>query len=297
MITCAKRKLLRHKPKAIAVQQALDQLQLPWLCPVLFDRLRGSRSTSTAARGVRSPVPPSDPLHTRPRPKFARPAKSQIRKYAYATELQQPLYGEDSYVPFELSSRPRSSDVYPATAWQERPDFTTIHFDPSSPLIIRDSLSEPNRVFRLTDGIGGEPAEMYETLLACLHVGRYDRAGAVLRRLNEIFKPEVPELIELHNEYLAHLIETVAVTKDQSLLQEVQIWYTREVRAKNIPPNSITIAYMIRASLLQLDLTAMPQIVSQYVRLAESKGFTGEVMEILERTLGSAEFELIRDVY
>ena len=296
MITCAKRKLLRHKPQAFVVQQALDQLQLPWLCPALLDHLRGIRSISTATQVFKSLALPLEAFHARPQPKSVRPTKSQIRKYAYAAELQQPFPRDDSYIPFEMPAGPRASDVYPATAWQERPDFTKIHFDPSSPLIIRDSLSEPNRVFRLNDGIGGEPVEMYETLLACLHVGRLDRAAAVLHRLNEVFKPEVPELIELHNEYLVHLVETVAVTKDQDLLQEAQTWYTREVRAKNIPPNSITIAYMIRASLQQHDLAAMPQTVSQHMHLAEAGGFTGEVMEILEKTLSPTEVELIRDV-
>ena len=296
MINCAKRQLRRHTSKVLTAQRALDQLQLPWLCPALLDYSRGIRSTFTVIKRARSPALIPNDSHTRYGGESAAPIKSQSRRYAFATESQPSFHHDDSYVPFEFSHGPRPSDVYPATAWQDRPDFTKIMFDPSSPLIIRDSLSEPNRVFRLNDGIGGEPEEMYETLLACLHVGRFDRAAAVLRRLNEVFKPEAPELIELHNEYLVHLIERVAVTKDQTLLREVSTWYTREIRAKNIPPNSITIAYMIRASLMQDDLNALPQGVSQYVRLAENSGFVDDVTDILEDTLSITEFNLIRDV-
>ena len=296
MIICAKRQLRRHTSNVFTAQRALDQLQLPWLCPALLNHSIGRRSTFTVAKRTRSPVLTLQHPHACHGGDSAAPVKSQSRRYAFATEVQPSLGHDDSYVPFELSPGYRPPDVYPATAWQERPDFTKIMFDPSSPLIIRDSISEPNRVFRLNDGIGGEPEEMYETLLACLHVGRFDRAAAVLRRLNDVFKPEAPELIELHNEYLVHLIERASVAKDDTILREVHSWYTRELRAKDIPPNSITIAYMVRASLMQDDLTALPQIVSQYMRLADNGGFADDVTDILRNTLSITQFNLLRDV-
>ena len=297
MITCGKRQLRRHTSNILTAQRALDQLQLPWLCPALLDYTRGTRSTFTAVTRAASLVSLSHRFNGRYGCKSTTPAKLHSRRYAFATEAQPFFLQDDNYVPFEMPHGSRPSDVYPATAWQERPDFTKLMFDPSSPLIIRDSVSEPNRVFRLNDGIGGEPEEMYETLLACLHVGRFDRAAAVLRRLNDVFKPEAPELIELHNEYLVHLIERAALTNDETLLREVSSWYAREIRAKMIPPNAITVAYMIRASLMQGDSAALPQTVSQYVRLAESGGFVDDVTDLLEDTLDLADFDLIRDVY
>ncbi|MCJ1311321.1 DNA-directed RNA polymerase [Agyrium rufum] len=221
--------------------------------------------------------------------------RASTRNYAYAA-TNNTVFTSDEYIPFDASKSSGAFASLPQGAWGPPQDSTSLDFDPHSPIIIKDSLTKAPRNFRSTSGVGGELPEIYETLLACLHVGRFDRAAATMRRLNDIFKPEAPELIAIHNEYLGYLIDKLARTQDGDLLQDVQRWYKYDLQNNGIQPNALTIALMTRASLYQADTTARHSNVISHFLSADVFGCVEETLEVLQSTLTVDESEQLNQI-
>ena len=173
--------------------------------------------------------------------------------------------------------------------WTRGGNITDLTFDPSAPLIIQDSLAKAPRKFRVEDGVSGTINDIQETLHACLHVGRLDRAATTMRRLNKIYKPDAPELVAMHNEYIASLVERIVRTKDQELLRQVQTWFEVDMCARGIAPNPTTIALMIQAALQESKQAKIDRTIRRYIALADQAGFLDEAMTVALSTLNEQE--------
>jgi len=176
------------------LQPAFEQLNLPWLCPALCGTPTRQPLRSTTTISART-TPISYPS---PHPKFGKSAPVQRptpgRGYAYAAVADYAA-NNDEYIPFDQPDVPHPPSSSSGYSWTPDRGLTGLPtFDPTSTLVIHDSLRPAPRKFRdhNADGMGGEIYEIHETLQACLQVGRLERAAATLRRLSTIYRLDAP---------------------------------------------------------------------------------------------------------
>ena len=276
---------------ARSLQPAFEQLNLPWLCPALCGTpirqpLRMATTVSTKTSSVSCP-PPYQKIR-KPAP-IQRPAPG--RGYAYAA-VAECAVNNDEYIPFDHPSLPYSHSTPSGHPWAPNKGSADLPlFDPTSPLVLHDSLRPAPRKFRDHNGhgSGGEIYEIHQTLQACLQVGRLERAAATLRRLSFIYRLDAPELIKIHNEYLASLIDRVVDTKDQELLKHVQHWFEVEIRAQGIPPDALTYGLMLRASFQEANQLRIDRNIRRYIALADQAGLRDEALCTSLTTLNAQE--------
>ena len=289
MLSCASRpKLLYDASRSF--QSAFEQLHLPWLCPAFCQRpTRRSTRTSTSVAEKRPTTIQSGPHQTIRKPTVIH-NQSRGRGFAYAAVADYADIVED-YVPFDHIGLPypqQTSSPYPWMPTGVRSELPS--FNPSSPLVIHDSLRQTPRKFRDNgDGIGGELAEIHQTLEACLQVGRLERAAVTLRRLTTIYKLDASELIQAHNNYLASLIERVVQGKDQDLLRHVQHWFEVEIRSQGIPPDGTTYGLMLRAAFQEGNQGKIDRTIRRYIHLAEQAGRRDEALSTALNTLNEQQ--------
>ena len=124
----------------------------------------------------------------------------------------------------------------------------------------------------MKDGMTGDPNELHQSLFACLQVGRLERAAALLRRLNEIYKPDAAGLLAAHSDYVRELANNIVQTKDQRLLNDLQRWFKVDLIKVGIIPNAEIFAQMIRAT-SQLPEPSRKRAMRKYQQLADEAGF------------------------
>lgn len=134
-------------------------------------------------------------------------------------------------------------------------------------------------------GIGGDPTELFQNLHACLRVGRFDRAAALVRRLTDIYRSDAPEVTEAHNLYLKAMLDALHRVPPEVTMAELQDWFTKEMYGRDVEPNVDTFVTMLRASLEFLEGSARDQSVRRYLDLAKSLG-----PEVFEAVNSSAEY-------
>lgn len=267
-----------------AWQSNLHGLTFPWLCPILFNATSLPRKTSTIA-----------PTRSSRRPKLAQTSISKAhptttkviqRDLASAANV---VYDEndrfhvvrDHYVPFDAS---QASYQQPSNRNYQWPGLPIPSADPyisqSSPLIIKEISSTPQ--FRAVDGISGNLSEIMQTLRACFKIGRFGRAATLMRRLNEIYRPDTPQLLAAHNEYLRELIDRITNTKDPQVLKDLHKWFEVDLRGVGVVPDATTYALMIKAALQELDPKKVNRTIRRYMSLAAAvAGMQDKVMEIM----------------
>jgi DNA-directed RNA polymerase len=280
-----------------SLQSAFEQLSLPWLCPALHtkpDRIYRRQNATVTKKWI-------DRTRAHP-PALRHPPsvqhRSLERKYAYAAAAEYPGDDYEDHVPFENLNHRYSQQNPPLHPWAFDRGLSELpSFDPSSPLVIHDSIQPAPRRFRsrgLT--VGGDVGTIHQTLEACLKVGRFERAAATLRRLNFIYKPEAPELIEAHNAYLSSLIDRVVNTKDQQLLKQVQRWFEVDIRGQGIPPDPMTYGLMLRATFQEADQLKVDRTIRRYIGLAEQVDLRNEALAVALSTLNAQEIGRVTQV-
>ena len=254
-----------------------ENLQLPFLCPALYNY---SGSTHT----------PSSVTRTRSR-RTAHQSRAKVGKHAAPNGSSQyrtlasaaaPIYPlqHDDFVPWE---RPPSSSYERPYNVDDGHSITALRpFDPgTSPVIIKDSLVTHPQKFRANkEGISGNVNEIHQTLHACLQVGRLERAAVLVRRLNDIYRHDAPGLLAAHNDYLSELSHRVAQNKDQGLLQNLQRWFEVEMLGAGVKPNETTYAIMIRAGLHRSGASKY-RTIKRYITFAEEAGMREETESLL----------------
>lgn len=276
-----------------SLQPSFEQIHLPWLCPAFYGRNRGVRTatsaiqkdSASAARQFRSNLP---------RTSFAK-ARVKARGLASAagTTYDAP---QDSHIPWDGVPESFNPPVSRPT-WSSEPGISDLpKWDPSKHILVKAALSSPPRMFRGYKGVTGELAEIKQTLHACLQVGRLERAAAMMRRLNDIYKADAPELIQDHNNYIQELNSRIVRTQDAELLKHVYKWFEVDIRMEGIAPNAITYALMIQASLQEAIPSKLERTVRRYIHMAEEDGMRDEAMAVCLTLLHSQDIGKITQV-
>ena len=260
---------------------SLELLNLPFLCPALYNH---------------TILPPKDSITIRPTSFDSHLRRSCIgngRNPASKTPSDRRRLASAAAAAIEY--QPESDNYIP---WAEPPAVTSLtnesrfdradmsalrHFDPdtTSPLIIRDTLAQHPKKFRVKDYITGDLNELHQNLHACLQVGRLERAAALLRRLNQIYTPDAAGLLAAHSDYLREITNKVAQTQDQRLLKDLQKWFEVDLKGAGVVPNAEMYAQMIRASSYLLD-ASKGRAVRRYQQMADDAGLAIETKALWE---------------
>lgn len=253
----------------------LESLQLPFLCPALFITPRRTRTTSTVSR-----FNTKRNLNQSRAPTVQQNAcgLSHSRSLASAAAIDYSSH-QDSYIPWER--HPTALHTYQPNSTERSTSAFPI-LDPNSPpIIIKDSLSTQPKKFRTAkDAISGDINEIHQTLIACLQVGRLDRAAALVRRLNQIYDTNAEGLLVAHNQYVGELAHRIVKNQDEQLLQTLQKWFQVDLRDAGVTPNAFTYSMMIRASLQASDVRK-DRTVRRYVNLAKEADLGEEAEDLL----------------
>ena len=248
---------------------AIEGIRLPFLCPALCRHpellQRASSTTKTCGK----------PILTHSRSQTASTATSQSRHLASAAIVENANH--DYHLPFEPS---------PLGPYRSRPSTQSLSalrpFDPSSPpIVINDVLSTHPKTFKTKNAISGSLNEIHQNLHACLQVGRLERAAALMRRMNEIYKPGAPGLVAAHTEYVKEVAYRINQRQDQQLLQHLQKWFQVDLKAAGVEPDEEMYALMIRAS-LNRDDERRGRTVRRYVNLSKEDGLYDETIKLLD---------------
>lgn len=245
----SKRKLNQHASRCLQLSPA--DFYLPWLCPALYihkpDRRPSSTLTPLHSTQNRRPL-----LHDIKSPEPT--SQCNPRRPASATAFDF-IQSADDHIPFENPSQQHPSDAFQLPWLAATKAATHQPFDLDQPLVIKDSMTTKSTRFRSFDAITGELGDIVLTMKACLHVGRFERAAALMRRLNAIYKPDSPALLAAHNDYIRQTAWKIVSTRDQRLLKNLQAWFEVDLRARGVSPNATTYAFMIQAVLQDISRT------------------------------------------
>lgn len=256
-----------------------EPLQLPFLCPALYKPIPQTRQSSSQTR------PPSESFRKSPR-SVIRPKHDNVstpsRGLASAAAMAyEPT--EDEYIPFNSQTILRQYNV-PAQPPHVYP--TSIYSKPEvdlhpAPLILDDTPTTSPGNFRSVDAISGDINEIHQTLHACLRVGRLQRAQALVRRLNQIYKPDAPGLLAAHKDYLREVTLRVIRRKDLQLMQDMLNWFEVEVRQRGIPQDASIFALVIQASLQDTNNKRCARTIRRYYKQAREAGVEEETRELV----------------
>ncbi|KAL8720058.1 MAG: hypothetical protein Q9225_003026 [Loekoesia sp. 1 TL-2023] len=238
--------------------------------------------------------PPSPSSIKRTRPVFSEQqhsslaARTEARGLASATlDYASPA---DDYIPFENTSHAQPSKDFqlpwmgaPKPRQPDQRDF-------GAPLIINDSLITKPPRFRSFDAISGELHDIVSTMKACLHVGRFERATALMQRLNALYKPDAPALLAAHNDYVRESAWKISTSRDQKLLNNLQKWFEVDLRGRGIIPDANTYAFMIQAVLQDISIGKSNRSIRRYFHLADEAGLRDELMNVLLTVLNEQDF-------
>ncbi|KAL6719165.1 DNA-directed RNA polymerase [Lecanora helva] len=254
----------------------LEGLQLPFLCPALFGQSLGEKKASSITKPRSRRRSERSPAAVVKRSGLVGFAQS---RYLASAATAENASQRDTYLPWDYPGY--VSQSYGQTFTGQSLDGVSA-FDPGSPpLIIKDSLTTQPVRFRTTrDAISGDLNEIHQTLHACLQVGRLERAATLVRRLNEIYKPDAPGLLAAHNDYITELSHRIVQKRDQRLLEHLQRWFQIDLVDNRVEPDETTYAMMIRASSQRLD-SKKDRTVRRYLNLAQEAGLSDETQALL----------------
>ena len=128
----------------------------------------------------------------------------------------------------------------------------------------------PRRWRNGQSGVGGDAEEILSVLDACLHVGRIERAGVILKRIQRIGNlADDAGMVELHNRFLRASVEQIMMKPSSSATQAIHTWFELEIRRKVLPFDADTVAYMLKASLQSQGLAQRDRLVKRYMDLVQ----------------------------
>ncbi|KAK4235585.1 hypothetical protein C8A03DRAFT_36558 [Achaetomium macrosporum] len=187
-----------------------------------------------------------------------------------ATAFEEHRFGDD--VPFE------GLHVGPASQYQSgdsRPPLYMLRpFDTSSPLIMDLTKSAPPRQRINHYGIPGDLEEMLSVFEACVQVGRLDRAALVLKRFARMNVLDPHKTMELHNRYLQGRIAQLSIDPQPEKAEEVHKWFELHVRGQGLPFTPITVAYMLKTTLLTSEGAELERRLDRYMSMMPQQSAT-----------------------
>ncbi|KAL2070772.1 hypothetical protein VTL71DRAFT_13798 [Oculimacula yallundae] len=247
------------RPGALPNRSSSEQLYLPWLCPA-YNTFQRTRRSFVADAG-------SQVGGSRGARRNTQDASTHPNRRALATATG---YMPTDDVPFEgMGGLPPSHPSSQSYRFRAANAPTENMFAPKQPLYLGGSLSEPlSALSRNSTGVRGDLSEMQAVLLACLQVGRLERAAIILKRIAKMVDIDPRALLVLHNEYLRAAVEDIMVSGSASSMRDLHKWFELEIRAPRLPQDTDTVAYMIKAS-LQATGDSRDRLVRRYMDMLD----------------------------
>jgi DNA-directed RNA polymerase, mitochondrial len=259
-------KAARRRHALRYLQQACEQIQLPWLCPALYK----SPQTHTQSRPI---------TH---RPAVPSPSASLLRSRSprrLASAVASPdLLQADGYLEYQSrqeqqqypSFRPVRSDIPP--------------HDPDGFLLRDDTVAEPperlssNRFKEIQ--IRGNAQEVKTTMEACLQVQRFDRAIALLRQLQIVVNPKSPYLREAFNDCLHAMTLDMIINNNRRNVDLINQWVEVDMRNAGVEPDARTYALKVKVALATMTGSKRDRTVKRYWELARESERLNEVASL-----------------
>ncbi|KAF2494210.1 DNA/RNA polymerase [Lophium mytilinum] len=226
---------------------AFDQLILPWLCPA---QMRWAASTAFRVPKASNSIKRTPPRH------------ASLRTESRSVSTAADAYSPSSAPPFAPPAQWGTSSELGGSDWA---------LTPQSIFINKASIAAPPRL-RFEKGIGGDPAELYQNLHACIRVGRLDRAAAIVRRLAAVYHPSAIEILDAHNVYLRAKLDAMLQDPVNSKMRDLEDWYNNDMVHKGIEPDDRTLVVMIKGALSLLHSERRDQAVGKYMDIAKDLG-------------------------
>ncbi|KAK4096538.1 DNA/RNA polymerase [Parathielavia hyrcaniae] len=143
----------------------------------------------------------------------------------------------------------------------------------SDPLILNEQKAYPPRLRINQLGIPGDLDEMLSLFQACVQVNRLDRAALVLKRFEKLQTLEPHQAMELHNQYLQGRVAQLEAELDKKKAEDVHKWFELHIRGR-LPITPITIAYMLKTTLLTSAGTTLKARVDRYMSMMPQQSAT-----------------------
>ncbi|QDS73111.1 hypothetical protein FKW77_000916 [Venturia effusa] len=270
MLATPKRRLNPRTITSRHLDAALQQLNLPWLCPA-----RTRRAASLTPRAQPLEVARHHPHRLATRS----PAASRFLATATADYFSQSTSGDD--IPFMAShyAPPQST-----TRASDKPFSTIRPWNPSSPIVIHDTIATSPILLRKNRvGIGGDGSELLSNLHTCLTVGRFERAESIIRRMAQLYVPAAAELLLAHNLYLRSLLDSLMLGRGNITSRKIQQWFEVEMRQAGVSPDATTYAILCRVAMVTLSGGSRDRTIRRHLHHAEVAG-------VLNETMSSGEF-------
>ena len=269
-----RRYALRH----VAAEQS-QALRLPWLCPALPRNRNDFRPTTTITsrppgRRKQSPGP-----------------ITQNRHLASAADPRDSfLPSADEYVPFPPStyrqlSSPAERDFEPwngngATDWTS----PFQHSGLDDIIAIDNTIARPPPRAGTSHQVGieihGDAHDIEITLQACLQLCRWNRAFALLRQLEHVYKynsysPQY--LLEAYNRTLEAMVNDLVTNRNKNNIDRINRWVEVDMKRAGVHPDAQTFALKIKVALATMDGSKRDRTVRRYWDLAKEYGIGPEV--------------------
>ena len=262
--------MLRQSARRRALQRYLhhssEQLYLPWLCPALYQpRIRHSRHTQTLTR------PATIPRKSSPSPPLSRQHQSRELASA-ATDSFYPV--DDQYVPFNASYDPPDSVSNLFTNPPLYDSSNLLHLENSLPI-------EQKRLQRgAKSEVGGVASEIEATFQACLHVGRFDRAEGLVRRLAQVYESTSEELTLVNHQYVRNLLRSIEFGRKREDYNRLTNWIDKEMKKLDIPKDGLMYASLLRSAFLMLEDTQRVKAVKKYWKAVQNQQLEAQVIAV-----------------
>ncbi|KAL2164816.1 hypothetical protein VTH06DRAFT_112 [Thermothelomyces fergusii] len=178
-----------------------------------------------------------------------------------ATALEDHRFSDD--VPFE--GLPRGL----ASHYQQQESQPPLHmlrpFNANSTLILAEPKPYPAKQRLNPMGIPGDMEEMLSVFEACVQVGRLDRAALVLKRFEKMKTLEPNRAVDLHNRYLQGRVAQLMNEPSKEKAEEVHKWFELHIRGARLPFTPMTIAYMLKTTLLTSEGSTRAARIDRYM--------------------------------
>ena len=99
-----------------------------------------------------------------------------------------------------------------------------------------------------------------------------ERAGIVLQRLNLVYNPTAPELLDAHNIYFQTMFELAQQDPGNDSMKSLEKWFAANIQDKGIVPNAQTFATLLRASMNFLSGDEQEEAIRKYLAMAAEIG-------------------------
>lgn len=198
-----------------------------------------------------------------------------------ATAADQSAIDQGSYASFDDSLYAPENFFDPSQQWSHLfPLPPSKELDPSSLIIVGESLQTKPKVLRKVRGIGGDEDEMLANLDVSLKVGRFDRAATLINRLGQHYPVGSSEYLAIHNRYLEKMVSHMIVTRQHNMVLPMQRWFELDMPNGGVKPDATTYAIMIRMALRMFHGSKRDRAVRRYWQFAKQDNIEEEVLAV-----------------